>query len=201
MLGLVIAAVVFASYSAQAAPLEINAVSVDGGGTGSGPGSTRGISFLVNTPLAISSVGLFSDIGSTSYDVKIYASPDGHSLGALLASTTATTGGGGLQWYDIPIGFGFAAGNYYAIGWGTTSGGIIPGGVGAYFHYGSDAHLPLTTGPVTLIDGFVNVGDFTNGLHPQLRVDVNQVPEPGTLLLIGAGLSLVAVRRRLFART
>jgi hypothetical protein len=186
------------SGSAQAIPIEINTVSVDGGFMGDSPGITRGITFRVDTSFGISSVGLYSDIGSTSYDVTIYSSTDGNQLGGALASTTATVGGTGLRWYDIPISFSFGASSYYAIEWSTTSGSVIPGGTGAYFHYGSDLNLPLTTGPVTLIDGFGgNSQNFGNTFHPRLRVDTDAVPEPTTLLLLGGGLlALAATRRR-----
>jgi len=177
--------------TAHAVPIEINAVSVDGGTVGGVPGPIRGIGLLADQSFTISSVGLFSDIGSTSYDVSIYSSTDGNQTTGVLASATATVGGSGLQWYDIPINFAFNAGNYYAIAWATTSGAVIQGGTGAYFHYGYDSNLPLTTGPVTLINGFAdpNTGSgFNNLLHPQLRVDAS-LPEPATLFLVATGLA------------
>ena len=193
------AAALFAATTTLAIPLEINAVSVDGGDIGNLPGNYRGISFRANSPFSISSVGLFSDIGSTSYDIIIHSSTDGNQLGGVLASTTATVGASGLQWYDVLIDFAFSAANYYAIEWKTTNGEDIPGGGGRYFHYGNDFNLPFTTGPVTLINGFGGLTNFDNALHPRLRVEMLEMPstpEPATLLLVGIGVIGLGFSRR-----
>lgn len=191
-----VSALLLICSSIHATQIEINAVGVDGGVKGNTPDISRGISFRADSAFSITSVGLFSDIGSTSYDVNIHSSTDGHQLTGLLASTTATVGGSGLQWYDIPIDYAFAAGSYYGIEWETTSGNTIPGGTGDYFHYGLDSYLPLAAGPVTLIDGFMG-SDFDNLDHPRLRIDVvESVPEPGVLVLMGLGLAGLGYLRR-----
>ena len=57
---------------------------------------------------------------SQSYDVQIYSSTTGHDGGNLLASASTVVGGGGAAFYDIPISFTFAAGNFYLLLWRPT---------------------------------------------------------------------------------
>jgi hypothetical protein len=114
-----------------------------------------------------------------SFDVVIYDSPNGHTAGSVLYSTSDTTGGSGYGWNDMAVNFTFTAGDYYVVNWRPTDGGSSDWVVSPGLDYYHDDGLPYTVGPITIVEGFegFNAEDPTNFLHPHLRFCVGTVPQ------------------------
>lgn len=133
-----------------------------------GPGTGRAIGFSVDSYVTISSVGILGDLVAQSFDVVIYDSPDGHSAGSELYSTTYYTGGTGYGWNDMPVSFTFAAGDFYVVNWRPNDGNSS----WAYgLEYYDDAGLPWTVGPVTILEGIegYDADNPDNFLHINFR--------------------------------
>lgn len=180
-------AVTFAfSHSTWASYVELNS------GTyccsyATGETTGRGISFQANSTFSIDSVGIFGDLYNKSYDVVIYSSTDGHQVNNILNTASAVSGGTGNSWNDVAVNFTFNASDYYLINW--TPSDLQTGWVNTSLDYYQDSALPAVAGPVTLIDGTAGaVPDFSNTLHPNLRVNVSTVPVPAAIWLFGSGL-------------
>ncbi|MBZ5609844.1 MAG: PEP-CTERM sorting domain-containing protein [Acidobacteriia bacterium] len=185
---------------ANASTIDLNSGSVFETVAG-GEGTGRGIGFFADSTFSIDFAAIQADLISQSFDVVIYSSTDGHEAGAVLTSASAVLGGTGFGFNAIPINFTFNAGSFYVLNWRPTSGGgndtwVGPGGSIYY----NDSALPVTVGPVTLIDGTAgfNADDFSNVVHPNLQVDLvsGTVPEPSTFGLMLGGIALIALCRR-----
>ncbi|MCB2107042.1 MAG: PEP-CTERM sorting domain-containing protein [Rhodobacteraceae bacterium] len=165
-----------------------------GNSSGTGQGRAQGIT--VQSTFSISSVGIYGDLVSQSFDVVIYSSTDGHTAGSVLATASALTGGTGLGWNDINIAFTFNAGSAYVVNWRPSAANSSWGSIDYYY----DSGLPMVFGPFTLVEGFhgYNAGSPSNSLHPNLRYQIgDSVPVPGALALLGLGLlGAGAMRRR-----
>lgn len=198
LLGAVGICIVFISSIASATSLELNSGSLFGNSTAVGSG--RGISFHADSAFSIDSVGIFGDLFAESYDVVIYSSTDGHQANSILTSATADVGGIGHTWNDIAINFSFTLGDYYVLNWRPSDGGSGVNGGWANLSLYRDAGLPVSVGPTTLIDGLVgfSAGDFSNNLHPNLRINATTVvPIPAAAWLFGSGfLVLVSMAGR-----
>ncbi len=142
-----------------------------------GPGGGRAVGFHADADFPINSLGISGDITYENYDVIIYDSPDGHTVGTQLYGVTALSGGSGYGWNDIyfPGTFHFMAGNYYVINWRPTDQGYNDWGSLDYYH---DDDLPFTIGQATLIEGFegYNADDAANYLHPYFRMSSTGMP-------------------------
>jgi hypothetical protein len=185
----------FATTVVSAAPTVLH--SGDFYGYLAGVGSGRGVGFHADSSFSITSLGIYGDLISQSFDAVVFASTNGQDAGALLASSSAVVGGAGAQYYDINLNYSFNAGSYYTLLFRPTDGN---GGWANAINYWNDSGLPTTIGPLTLIDGVegYNAGDFSNFLHPDLRInaDVTPVPEPETYAMMLAGLGLLGLAQR-----
>ena len=169
------------SSLADAAIIEVNSGNAYTGGGGPGTGRAQGFQAL--SDFSISSVGIEANLVSQSFDVVIFASTTGSNIGAQLASASATLGGSGFGWYDMSINYAFAASNFYVVDWRPSSSnsswvnasGGGPGNPGIQYY--EDSSLPVTVGPIRLVEGFEGwTPSPGNSLHPSLRYDANTVP-------------------------
>jgi hypothetical protein len=189
--------IIFLSVNAKAAYVELNS----GGSSfiASGGGAGRAIGFQADSDFSIDSVGIHGSLIAQSFDVVIYNSIDGNQVNGILANASDTLEGDGssnnIVWNDIAIDYSFTAGNYYVINWRRSDGSSNSFGTLQYFY---DNDLPVTLGPVTLINGASGFNaENANTLHPNLRVNISTVPIPTAVWLFGSGLiGLIGVARR-----
>jgi hypothetical protein len=139
-----------------------------------GPGSGRAIGFKADSDFTISSVGILGELIKQSFDVVIYDSPDGHSAGNVLYTTSYSTGGTGLGWNDMPASFTFHGGTFYVLNWRPTGKGTW--GELAYLN---DSGLPFTVGPLAILEGLQGFNPNPgNAYHPHLRICTGKTPQP-----------------------
>jgi hypothetical protein len=168
-----------------------------------GIGSGRGIGLRADTGFSIVSLGIEGNFAPQSFDAVIWSSVTGHEAGSILASATAVVGGGGAMFYEIPLSFTFSPGAYYVLHWRPT-GGTFGGNDQVAYYY--DYALPVSVGPVTLIDGTegYTAESFHNSLHPNLRIRTSdeggEIPEPSAAGLVALGGAALLVLRRRFAK-
>jgi hypothetical protein len=155
----------------------------------------RGMVFQMTGDVTVDSLGVLIDATNLAFtwevsqvfDLTGYVGADGKNV---LASGTSTASTNGLQFID----FAFApvtlhAGNDYHLDISFT-------GVANQRFYYNNNNVTFTTGQFTSLDG-TNSYNTSNTVMPALRLDaVAPVPEPGTLPLIGIGITLLLLRWR-----
>ncbi len=202
---LALGSTVLLSSQCVAAPIELNSGIFRGNLSGEGHG--RGLGLRADSTVNLTSIGIHVDLNVLSFDAQIYASTNGSDTGALLASESTVLGGTGFGWQDILINFTLDAGSFYVLHFRPTipniNNWVGAGGIDYYEDFG----LPVTVGPFTLIDGeegYTSPLNFSNALHPSLRVNVSDPPieialdiKPGpsnnTVPLNGNGTLQVAI--------
>jgi hypothetical protein len=170
-----------------AIPIEVNSGAFAFTGTSTFEGGGRGQGILADSSFSVTSIGIYADLIDQAYDVTIYSSANGSDTTGILASASSVIGGTGTGWNDISINYSFSAGNYYIVNWRPSDLGNSDWVNSIDYYY--DSALPVTVGPLTLVDGVegTDAEHPDNLIHPNLRYDIS-VPEPASMLLLTIGL-------------
>lgn len=164
-----------------------------------GMGGGRGIGFKANDSFSTSAVGidvsLIGNANASPYQFQLYSSTDGHTAGTLLKTATFSFNlGNGYQ--DAAFAYDFQKNTYYVLNFLSAVNQL--GSVGTMYSW--EGSSPINYGIVSVIDGFegANPSNY-NPLIPHMRLTTAasaDVPEPGTVVLMGLALVGFAARRK-----
>ena len=155
---------------------------------------------------ALTSIGIDALIASgaqLTFDAYVYDDQSGSGVNQLaLGAPGVVTGNGTEQWFDLPVSFTLQSGQSYDIGISFNI-SSDPNLQVNYFDFRAGNNSPFSVGPVTVLDGEQGYCGPCNNWTPNLRLDgagsgVSAVPEPGSLILLGAGALVLfgAIRRK-----
>ncbi len=134
--------------------------------TTGGEGGGRAIGFQADSDFKLNAVSIMGDLLEKAFEVVIYASADGSTVGSVLATFSATVGGTGYGWNTVPVAYDFEEGGFYIVNWRP----VTPSDDWATsIDYYNDTGLPDTIGPLTVLDGLSGADPGGNTLHPHFK--------------------------------
>jgi hypothetical protein len=165
--------------------------------TAGGPGTGRAQGIEVLSSFSLTALGVAANLPLDTYEVVIYASANGSTPGATLATFSSSLSGSGFDATQIATPFNFVAGNFYIVNYRPADGGFDGG---TTFDYWGDVSLPATVGPIRLVDGIegFNATNSSNIFHPSFRYRTGDVvvPAPAAVALFGLGAFAIGMVRR-----
>jgi len=165
---------------------------------GAGAGGTRGDYVTMGGNFNLLHIGIQGEIAlgaQLTFNAYVYTG-DG-SMQLAVGPDMTFTGDGTEQFYNLPINFTLLSGQSYDIGIDFHSFNDPNWQVDFYF-FDASGNPPFQVAPFTVTDGEESHCGACNIFAPNLVVD--NVPEPGSLTLLGLGLLGVigVLRRKLF---
>ena len=148
----------FMANVAVAVPLTMDAGDPFVGNPGyfTGFGYGRAIGFRADENFSISTYAIDLSVplaeAGPDYVIELYSSTDGHTVGALLATSSTFNLVQADGYQDVPFSYDFIAGNYYVLNFSRVDNAYSD----LSARLNDEDHLPYDYGILTLIEGFAN---------------------------------------------